>query len=231
MGHAEMSQQVGADKPTRRLIKSLAKIDDLVLEATGDAVWWYTNQNLFNKKVLRKVVTEENMEQLKTHNAGLYVEASEEEMVFFLTEQLPAIQNLLDEIVKFLIVIHQENASDAQKQWRDWYRCLEKAQEDATRAILLCPAATSREDIAANLAEKFHALDRIMDCISYDSRKFGLELQKTLSRQQYGPFQVTTTEFQKKHHKRATCFGFIIIIIILLFFAMISSKLFSYIVR
>jgi len=153
-----MSQHPNPDEQLERLIKTLAKVDDLIAELAENSIWW-----LREKRHQQRIhLTAEDIEILKVQSANCCAEASQEDIMTYLTYNLPTHQKQVDKTMTFCIAAFDATWFSGGKLWLDWYTRIQRAADNAISAILECDMVTYDEDIIKNLVEFFYSLDRII---------------------------------------------------------------------
>jgi hypothetical protein len=128
-----MANKWSQEDHIRRVMITLEKIDDLIIEAALDAIFWHQNSNTKN---IRHFYTGQDVTELINASAGCHSDLALQDMLRYL-EDLPKDQKLLDNTITFVIAVLQIDYVTYRPKWKDWYWRVEKAEERASSAILM----------------------------------------------------------------------------------------------
>jgi hypothetical protein len=143
-----------------QLVRSLELIDDLVVEAAQDALWFQeTNQN-----VIRLPAAERDIVQLLGARDAYRDGYAMADMLRHL-DGIGDNRRSFDALITSLIKVMSTTVGSNRGQWLDWYERMQRAGDASWKKAVTASKTMGKADTINALTDKYAGIDRALDVI------------------------------------------------------------------
>ncbi|OCK92090.1 uncharacterized protein K441DRAFT_640740 [Cenococcum geophilum 1.58] len=175
------SQEDKEYKNMRRVIKHLEEVDDLVIEAAQDALWYQEKHGDEIKISIGKA----DLKIFQESRAAYQNNYQMEDMLRHLADTRSN-QRVFDTAIASIIKVMDKTVQRERGKWFDWYDRMQKAGDVAWKDLVPATKSIGVADVINALMDKFASLDRILEVLKVylkivsQRAKFSDELRDTL---------------------------------------------------